>query len=96
MTPYLILDNEMIKTLARVAKSGMEVIINLDKYQTTLQTVTECTVLKIPKEGFKKWMDSDIRPCSRRAVVMGEYLLEQARDSRMLLFLQGADRWHFF
>lgn len=27
MTPYLILDNEMIKTLARVAKSGMEVII---------------------------------------------------------------------
>lgn len=27
MTPYLILDNEMIKTLAHVAKSGMEVII---------------------------------------------------------------------
>ena len=43
------------------AFGGMEVIINLDKYQTTLQTVTECTVLKIPKEGFKKWMESDIR-----------------------------------
>ena len=27
------------------AFGGMEVIINLDKYQTTLQTVTECTVL---------------------------------------------------
>ena len=26
---------------------------------------------------------------------MGEYLLEQARDSRMLLFLQGADRVAF-
>ena len=42
------------------AFGGMEVIINLDKYQTTLQTVTKCTVLKIPKEGFKKWLDSDI------------------------------------
>ena len=27
MTPYLILDNEMITTLTRVAKSGIEVII---------------------------------------------------------------------
>ena len=27
MTPYLILDNEMIATLTRVAKSGIEVII---------------------------------------------------------------------
>ena len=27
--------------------------------------------------------------------LMGEYLLEQARDSRMLLFLQGADRVAF-
>ena len=31
------------------AFGGMEVIIDLDKYQTTLQTVTKCTVLKIPK-----------------------------------------------
>ena len=35
------------------AFGGMEVIINLDKYQTTLQTVTKCTVLKIPKKALK-------------------------------------------
>ena len=73
----------------------MEVIIDLDKYQTTLQTVTKCTVLKIPKEGFKKWLDSDITALQQESRLMGEYLLEQARDSRMLLFLQGADRVAF-
>ena len=77
------------------AFGGMEVIINLDKYQTTLQTVTECTVLKIPKEVFKKWLDSDIVALQQESRLMGEYLLEQARDSRMLLFLQGADRVAF-
>ena len=58
--------------------------------------VTECTVLKIPKEGFKKWLDSDIVALQQESRLMGEYLLEQARDSRMLLFLQGADRVAFF
>lgn len=77
------------------AFGGMEVIINLDKYQTTLQTATKCTVLKIPKEGFKKWLDSDIVALQQESRLMGEYLLEQARDSRMLLFLQGADRVAF-
>ena len=77
------------------AFGGMEVIINLDKYQTTLQTVTKCTVLKIPKERFKKWLDSDIIALQQESRLMGEYLLEQARDSRMLLFLQGADRVAF-
>lgn len=77
------------------AFGGMEVIIGLDRYQTTLQTVTKCTVLKIPREGFKKWMDSDIIALQQESRLMGEYLLEQARDSRMLLFLQGADRVAF-
>lgn len=77
------------------AFGGMEVIIGLDKYQTTLQTVTKCTVLKIPKEGFKRWLDSDITALQQESRLMGEYLLEQARDSRMLLFLQGADRVAF-
>ena len=77
------------------AFGGMEVIIDLDKYQTTLQTVIKCTVLKIPKESFKKWLDSDITALQQESRLMGEYLLEQARDSRMLLFLQGADRVAF-
>lgn len=77
------------------AFGGMEVIVDLDKYQTTLQTVTKCIVLKIPKEGFKRWLESDITALQQESRLMGEYLLEQARDSRMLLFLQGADRVAF-
>ena len=52
------------------AFGGMEVIIDLDKYQTTLQTVTKCTVLKIPKEGFKKWLDSDITALQQESRLM--------------------------
>lgn len=77
------------------AFGGMEVIINLDKYQTTLQTATKCTVLKLPREGFQKWLESDITALRQESRLMGEYLLEQARESRMLLFLQGADRVAF-
>ena len=77
------------------AFGGLEVIINLDKYQTTLQTVTKCTVLRIPKDGFKKWMSTDIIALQQESRLMGEYLLEQARESRILLFLQGADRVAF-
>lgn len=77
------------------AFGGMEVIINLDKYQTTLKTVTKCTVLKIPRAGFKKWIESDITALKQESRLMGEYLLEQAKESRTLLFLQGPNRVAF-
>ncbi len=74
------------------ALGGMEVIINLDTYQTTLQTVTDCIVLKIPKNDFQKWLDSDAIAMKLEARLMGEYLLEQDRVGRNLLFLQGSNR----
>ena len=36
------------------AMGGMEIIMELDNYRTTLQTVTPCRVLKIPKAQFEK------------------------------------------
>lgn len=74
------------------AYGGMEVIMKLDKYQTSLQTVTDCTMLKIPKAQFAKWLRTDIEALQYEAKLMGEYLLEQARSVRAFLFLQGADR----
>lgn len=74
------------------ALGGMEVIMGDKRYRTSLQTVTECTVLKVPKSQFDKWMKSDIRALRHESKLMGEYLLEQARNVRALLFLQGADR----
>ena len=77
------------------AFGGMEIVMNLDKYRTTLQTVTECTVLKIPAPVFRQWLDTDMHAFKHESRLIGEYLLEQARCSRALLFLQGANRVAF-
>ena len=74
------------------AMGGMEIIMDLDVYRTTLQTVTKCHVLKIPKAKFEKWIKTDIEALKHEAKLIGEYLLEQGRDSRAFLFLQGSDR----
>lgn len=74
------------------AYGGMEVIMDLDRYRTSLQTVTKCTVLKIPKTYFKRWLMTDIDALKNESKLMGEYLLEEARNNRVFLFLQGADR----
>lgn len=74
------------------AYGGMEVIMGLDKYRTSLQTVTDCVVLKIPKAQFARWLNSDIIALRYESKLMGKYLLEQARSVRAFLFLQGTDR----
>lgn len=74
------------------AMGGMEIIMDLPVYRTTLQTVTKCHVLKIPKAKFEKWIKTDIEALKHEAKLVGEYLLEQGRSSRAFLFLQGSDR----
>ena len=74
------------------AFGGMEVIMGEAKYRTSLQTVTDSIILKIPKAKFDCWMRNDIRALRHEAKLMGEYLLEQARHVRAFLFLQGAER----
>lgn len=74
------------------AMGGMEIIMDLPVYRTTLQTVTKCHVLKIPKAKFEKWIKTDIDALKHEAKLVGEYLLEQGRSSRAFLFLQGSDR----
>lgn len=74
------------------AMGGMEIIMELNRYWTTLQAVTRCHVLKIPKSKFEKWIKTDIEALRYEAKQVGEYLLEQGRCSRAFLFLQGSDR----
>ena len=54
--------------------------------------MTNCTVVKISRVMFEKWMYSDIRAMKYEAKQVGEYLLEEGRNSRLFLFMQGADR----
>ncbi len=66
--------------------------MDYDLYRTTLRAMTNCTVVKISRVMFEKWMYSDIRAMKYEAKQVGEYLLEEGRNSRLFLFMQGADR----
>jgi CRP/FNR family cyclic AMP-dependent transcriptional regulator len=74
------------------AFGGLEFIMGLENYRTTLRAVTNCTIVKIPRSKFDKWMNSDILAVKHEAKQVCEYLLEEGRNSRLFLFLQGADR----
>ena len=41
---------------------------------------------------FEKWMSADIHALKQEAKQVANYLLEEGRKGRTLLFLQGADR----
>lgn len=71
---------------------AMEIIMHQDYYRTTLETTTPCTVIKIPRAKFEKWLDSDIKALRQEAEAVGNYLLEEVRNSRLNLFLKGTER----
>lgn len=74
------------------AFGGMEFIMDLGNYMTTLRAITDCTLVKLPRAMFEKWMYSDIQALKYEAKMVGEYLLKEGRNSRLFLFLQGSDR----
>ncbi len=78
------------------AFGGMEILMDDKVYRTTLETVTPCMVLRIPKGAFAKWMHSDIIALKKESKNVASYLLEQGRKARAFLFLQGANRLAFF
>ena len=74
------------------ALGGMEVIMDLDRYRTTLKTIEPCTAIRIPREAFAKWLAEDIAALKYESKLMGEYLLEQGRLAREYMFLPGPER----
>lgn len=74
------------------AFGGMEFLMDLEYYMTTLHTVTDCTVVRLPRDKFEKWLYSDIRALKQESKLVSEYLLKESRNSRLFLFLEGADR----
>lgn len=70
----------------------MELVLDQDVYRTTLETVTPCTVVKIPKVEFEKWLKTDIKALKQESKSVANYLLEEVRNTRLNLFLKGTDR----
>ena len=77
------------------AFGAMEVITGDTVYRTTMQTVTPCIIVKIPRAAFAKWISLDIIVLQKEARNISCNLLEQGRKERIYLFLQGADRLAF-
>ncbi|MFU0828790.1 MAG: CRP/FNR family transcriptional regulator, cyclic AMP receptor protein [Lachnoclostridium sp.] len=71
---------------------AMEILLNMDKYKTTLKTVTDCTMIVMSKSKYERWLFNDIHALHMEIESIGRYLLEQARKERVFLFLQGVDR----
>jgi len=74
------------------AMGGMEVVMDMDIYRTTLQTATPCTMIALPRKKFAKWLETDIKALKQEAKAIGEYLLIDGRRGRALLFMQASDR----
>ena len=74
------------------AMGGMEVIMDLKTYKTTLETVTPCIMISIPIAMYKKWLDTDVVALKQEAKAVTTYLTIEARQGRIYLFLEGAQR----
>ncbi len=70
----------------------MELLLELEKYMTTLITVTPCKMLVISKSKFEEWIKKDINALLLESKTLCAYLLEQARKERVFLFVHGIDR----
>ncbi len=89
---FLGVEYEFMRLNKLYAIGGMEVIMELSRYKTTLRTASRCTMLKLPMKLYAQWLATDIRALKSEAKLTGEVLLEESRQNRAMLFLQGADR----
>ena len=74
------------------AFGGMEVLMHLPQYRTTLTSVTDCNIVRIPRDKYEQWLFNDLDALKIESSLTCEYLLEQARLARAYLFLEGVDR----
>lgn len=74
------------------AFGAMEILINVDRYMTTLRVASDCTIAMLPRAKYEKWLFSDINALKYESMRMGTDLLNESRDNRLFLFVQGPDR----
>lgn len=74
------------------AFGGMEVVLEETQYRTTLQTTTKCIFIKITRHIYEKWIYSDANALRREAKMITRNLLEEGRNDRLFIFVQGNDR----
>lgn len=71
---------------------AMEVLMGYSEYLATLQTINRCIAIKLNRQEFVKWLESDNLAIWNEAKMMGEYLLRQGLLAREYLFLPAPER----
>lgn len=69
----------------------MESLLDYDLYKTSLITEEECTFFVMSRENYEKWTNVDSNALKMISKETCEYLLDEARKSRLLRFLSGKD-----
>ena len=67
------------------AMGGMEYIMDMKTYRTTLRTVTRCTVVKMSRANFEKWMSADIHALKQEATIF----LRREEKGGLYYFFKG-------
>lgn len=83
---------DFMKPISLIALGGMETIMELDIYRATIQAQTKCTVVKLSRKQYEKWIYSDLETFRLEAKLTCTSLLEEERRNRLFLFLKGSDR----
>lgn len=75
---------------------SMEILLRVEEYRTTLETVTPCLLLEISRNLYEKWMLSDCHALLIEISTVGNFLLDQVKQARSLLFMEGRERLLIF
>ena len=71
---------------------SMECVFGIQNYMTTLITASPCTLLAMPRQTYESWIWKDTNALRAEAQSMRGYLLDQSRENRVMLLLNGAER----
>lgn len=71
---------------------SMECVFGEDCYMANIITVTPCTLVSLPRRSFENWINNDLAALRRETKMMRQTLLENSRENRMLLLLNGMER----
>lgn len=71
---------------------AMEIMLNMDKYRTTLQTIESSLFLRVDRGTFSKWLENDLNAYRMQSEKTCSYLLEEVRKERLYVLIQGVER----
>lgn len=78
------------------ALGGMEIIMDLDTYMTTLETATPCTIVKIAKAKYEKWLLTDLRVLKLEAKLTGKHYWRTEERAGHIYFSKAQTVWQCF